>query len=228
MTASLRAICDRVPTEERRYLGFLLVVRLAVLTAARNGCVDDSDEFRRAMRLTASGATRQMILDAGPEVGALLAGFQEFARRSGRSKQLMVYASELLIGRWNEMMPQPGEIAGALSPREIEIVELIGQGRSNKEIARWLGIRPETVKTHVKNIFSKLGVERRAQAVAHAQARGLICEGRQSLSRNTGFRRPSGRSDRLGDSVRPVLPRDQAGRCHQGRLHAGKKRTSGI
>jgi LuxR family maltose regulon positive regulatory protein len=177
MTAFLRPIFDRVPTEERRYLGFLLVVRLAVLTAARNGCADDSGEFGRAMSLTTSGDIRQMILDAGPEVGALLAGFQEFARRNGRSKELMVHASELLMGRWNEMQPPPRAITGALSPREIEIVELIGQGRSNKEIARGLGIGPETVKTHVKNIFLKLGVERRAQAVAYAQALGLICEG---------------------------------------------------
>jgi LuxR family maltose regulon positive regulatory protein len=176
MTASLRPIYDRGPAEERRYLGFLLV-GLAVLTTARNGCAEDSDEFCRAMTLTASGDIRQMILDAGPEVSALLSGFQEFARRNGRSRQLMVAANELLMGRWNEMQPPPRAITGALSPREIGIVELIGQGRSNKQIARGLGIGPETVKTHVKNIFLKLGVERRAQAVAHAQALGLICEG---------------------------------------------------
>lgn len=53
----------------------------------------------------------------------------------------------------------------ALSPRERSILDLIGQGRSNKEIARTLGISPETVKSHIKNMFSKLGVERRAQAI---------------------------------------------------------------
>ena len=61
----------------------------------------------------------------------------------------------------------------ALSPREQSILELIGQGRSNKEIARQLHISPETVKSHVKNVFSKLGVERRAQAVYQAQSLGL-------------------------------------------------------
>ena len=59
-----------------------------------------------------------------------------------------------------------------LSPRERSILELIGQGRSNKEIARALGISPETVKSHIKNMFTKLGVERRAQAIYRAtQAR---------------------------------------------------------
>jgi DNA-binding CsgD family transcriptional regulator len=62
----------------------------------------------------------------------------------------------------------------ALSPRERAILELIGQGRSNKEIARELGISPETVKSHVKNMFSKLDVERRAQAFGRAQNLGLV------------------------------------------------------
>jgi len=53
----------------------------------------------------------------------------------------------------------------SLSPRERNILELIGEGRSNKEIARALDISPETVKSHIKNMFAKLGVERRAEAV---------------------------------------------------------------
>ena len=51
---------------------------------------------------------------------------------------------------------------------------LIAQGRSNKEIARTLSIAPETVKTHMKHIFTKLNVERRAQAVSRAQSLGLV------------------------------------------------------
>jgi LuxR family transcriptional regulator, maltose regulon positive regulatory protein len=64
--------------------------------------------------------------------------------------------------------------AASLSTRELKILELIGKGGSNKVIASSLGIAPETVKSHVKNIFMKLSVERRAQAVARAQSMGLI------------------------------------------------------
>ena len=64
--------------------------------------------------------------------------------------------------------------AAALSPRERYILELIGGGQSNKEIARVLGIAPETVKSHVKNLFVKLSVERRAQAVYRAQSLGMM------------------------------------------------------
>jgi transcriptional regulator of acetoin/glycerol metabolism/DNA-binding CsgD family transcriptional regulator len=67
-----------------------------------------------------------------------------------------------------------GAAAVALSPREQRILELIAQGQSNKEIARLLRISPETVKSHVKNMFSKLGVERRAQAIYRATNLGLV------------------------------------------------------
>ena len=64
-------------------------------------------------------------------------------------------------------------IAESLSAREGDILKLIGEGLSNKEIARSLAIAPETVKSHVKYIFTKLNVERRAQAVSRAQSLGL-------------------------------------------------------
>jgi transcriptional regulator of acetoin/glycerol metabolism len=72
---------------------------------------------------------------------------------------------------------QPAEPAHGLSPREAAILDLIGKGRSNKQIAQELRIAPETVKTHVKHIFDKLDVERRAQAVSRAQSLGLITPG---------------------------------------------------
>jgi len=175
--AILRPMRRRALSEQRRYLGILLTVRLAVIMAAGNAHAGAADEFRHALTLAASTGIKQMILDAGPEVGPLLTGLQEFARRNGASPELMAYASELM-DRWNEThgadMKPLRTITDVLSPREIATVELIGQGQSNKEIARRLGIMPETVKTHVKNIFLKLGVERRVQAVSRAQALGLI------------------------------------------------------
>ncbi|MBL8350774.1 MAG: hypothetical protein JNL87_10700 [Burkholderiaceae bacterium] len=53
-----------------------------------------------------------------------------------------------------------------LSPRELHILKLVADGQSNKEIARGLGIAPETVKTHVSKVFGKLGASNRAQAAA--------------------------------------------------------------
>jgi LuxR family maltose regulon positive regulatory protein len=55
-----------------------------------------------------------------------------------------------------------------LSPREHGILKLISQGQSNKEIARNLGLAAETVKSHLKKIYAKLGVQNRAQAAARS------------------------------------------------------------
>jgi len=60
-----------------------------------------------------------------------------------------------------------------LTDREREVLVLIGLGRSNQEISSDLSISPETVKSHVKHIFAKLGVRDRAQAVIAAYESGL-------------------------------------------------------
>ncbi|MDT4874594.1 HTH-type transcriptional regulator MalT [compost metagenome] len=61
-----------------------------------------------------------------------------------------------------------------LSGRELEVLGLIAQGNSNQQIAEQLFISLHTVKTHARRIHSKLGVERRTQAVAIAKKLGLI------------------------------------------------------
>ena len=64
----------------------------------------------------------------------------------------------------------PASIETRLTNRELEILDLIDQGLSNKEIARRLTIELSTVKNHVHNILDKLNVNRRAEAAAHARA----------------------------------------------------------
>jgi two-component system, NarL family, response regulator len=62
----------------------------------------------------------------------------------------------------------------ALSARELDVLQLLGKGRSNREVAAELAITEATVKGHVTNILSKLGVTDRTQAVIIALKRGLI------------------------------------------------------
>ncbi|GFE82909.1 DNA-binding response regulator [Steroidobacter agaridevorans] len=61
-----------------------------------------------------------------------------------------------------------------LSPREVEILRHIAAGLSNKEIANELGVSDETVKTHLKSVFSKLHVSDRSHAIATALERGIF------------------------------------------------------
>jgi NarL family two-component system response regulator LiaR len=61
-----------------------------------------------------------------------------------------------------------------LSERELEVLEGMADGKANKEIARDLGLSPETVRTYVKRILHKLGVRTRTEAAMQAVARGLL------------------------------------------------------
>jgi LuxR family transcriptional regulator, maltose regulon positive regulatory protein len=134
--------------------------------------------FRAKRFACAPAGIYRTILDEGAEVGPLLAVIQESAQRTGSSLELIAYVSEL-VERWRSryqsetVLTTTSAVADLLSARETDILKLIAEGLSNKEIARDLVIAPETVKSHVKNIFAKLNVEKRAQAVSRAQSLGL-------------------------------------------------------
>ena len=68
----------------------------------------------------------------------------------------------------------PDDTIGPLSPREMEILQQIALGLSNKEIAHQLGISRQTVKNHMTNILRKLAVSDRTQAAMYAVRRGWI------------------------------------------------------
>lgn len=61
-----------------------------------------------------------------------------------------------------------------LTRQEMRVLERLAAGRSNKEIARDLGLSPNTVKTHVANLYGKLDVSRRTQALGRARDLALI------------------------------------------------------
>jgi DNA-binding NarL/FixJ family response regulator len=61
-----------------------------------------------------------------------------------------------------------------ISGRELEVLELLAAGRSNKEIARRLDVSPNTVKTHVTKLFAKLEARRRTEAILRARELGMI------------------------------------------------------
>ena len=85
---------------------------------------------------------------------------------------------EWLLAQFEQTEGQEGESAGALlvplSPREMEILQHIAQGKSNKEIAYELGISRQTVKNHMTSILRKLAVNDRTQAAIYALRRGWI------------------------------------------------------
>jgi DNA-binding CsgD family transcriptional regulator len=61
-----------------------------------------------------------------------------------------------------------------VSERELQVLELMAAGQSNKEIARRLSVSPNTVKTHVANLFEKLEARRRTEAILRARELGIL------------------------------------------------------
>jgi two-component system, NarL family, response regulator LiaR len=68
----------------------------------------------------------------------------------------------------------PVQIVEPLTRRETEVLRLLAQGSTNKDIARTLHIAEQTVKTHISHILGKLGVSSRTQAVLYAMRSGLV------------------------------------------------------
>ena len=70
--------------------------------------------------------------------------------------------------------PDPSALVEPLSARELEVLHLVEQGLTNSEIAGQLVLAPSTVKTHINNIYGKLGVQTRTQALKRARELGLL------------------------------------------------------
>jgi two-component system NarL family response regulator len=79
------------------------------------------------------------------------------------------YTSSTVAAKALQRMAKP-----SLTQRELGVLQLVAQGRSNKDIARRLSITEGTAKTHVKAILTKLDAISRTEAVAVAHKRGLI------------------------------------------------------
>ncbi len=71
-------------------------------------------------------------------------------------------------------VPQPGAGIDTLTPREHEIIRFVGEGLSNKEIARALQIRNSTVKNHMHNVLSKLQIRRRGEISKHLHTAAAV------------------------------------------------------
>lgn len=127
----------------------------------------------KVVALTASTDEARMM-------GALRAGAAGYVRKDAEPEVLLAAVRAVARGKTYIDPSVSGQILRAaasnedLTPREIEVLRQLALGRSNKEIADALSIGDETVKTHVGNVFSKLQVENRAQAIVQALKRGLV------------------------------------------------------
>jgi two-component system, NarL family, response regulator LiaR len=123
------------------------------------------------------------VLESKLVVGALKAGAIGYLLKDTQAAELRRAIKAAAAGQI-QLSPQASayllrevQTAGtteALTERETEVLRLLAQGQSNKEIARGLQIVENTVKTHVQHILAKFGVQSRTQAVLYAMQLGLI------------------------------------------------------
>ena len=155
-----------------------LVRLLALQGIALNGVGDQKSAqttLYEAITLGAPGAYIWRWLDAGPGLVPLL---QNLRNDGNMPQEYSPYLEAVLEACQDEFggvaQTQPVGLVDPLTPRELEIIGLICQGYSNPEIASELVVTINTVKKHTSNIYGKMGVRSRTQAIARAHELNLL------------------------------------------------------
>jgi DNA-binding NarL/FixJ family response regulator len=136
---------------------------------------EDEDSLFDAIK---AGAAAFILKDVSPEdlvtiirrvsAGEYLINDKVFARPSVASRVLKEFRELAIYGQESQPIFAP------LSPREVEILDNIAQGMTNKQVAFTLSISEQTVKNHMSSILRKLSVNDRTQAVVYAMKQGWI------------------------------------------------------
>ena len=136
--------------------GALPVTPIAIVSM-----ISDAAAVRRFLALGANGFISKSI---APD------GMAEALKAIAEGEQVVRQSSGPEIA---EARP-PDDLLAALSPRQLEVLQLVCRGLSNKEIARELGLSPFTVRLHVSAMMATLNVSNRAAAAAIGSSRGLV------------------------------------------------------
>ena len=141
-------------------------VKIVILTVS-----DDDQNLFEAIK---SGAQGYLLKDLEPYQ---LYDLLESVSR-GEAPLSGVVAAKILkeFTQLNQGSSQTSEAVDELTPREIDILELVVEGKTNKEIAYKLNISENTVKIHLRNILEKLHLQNRIQAAVYAVRRGLVAD----------------------------------------------------
>jgi DNA-binding NarL/FixJ family response regulator len=129
----------------------------------------DGDLVLRALRLGARGFVTKAegLRGLAGTIGRVLAG--ERVISPGLEQDAV-----LALGRFVKRAREGAEVAAELTARERQVLELLSEGHTMRQIATRLRISPRTVETHVGKVYRKLGVRTRVQAVSRAATLGLV------------------------------------------------------
>jgi LuxR family maltose regulon positive regulatory protein len=169
---------------ERRERMRRLIELLALASLALNALNRDSDALdalRRALALAAPEGYVRTFLDEEPQMRSLLTDMLESAvtdvPREYARQLITAFENEGRIGtpRAQQNATRAAQpLVEPLSDRETEVLQLIAQGYTNREIGEALYIALNTVKGHTREIYGKLDVHSRTQAVVKARSLGIL------------------------------------------------------
>ena len=162
----LEALAQQAHDSGRQMIALMALAQLVQLLLENGQEAKARPVFARALHAGSGGALQpfQRLLEGHPQWMREQLGKDSHGLLNQGLLALLPQASAV------ETSPQQE----TLSTRELAVLQLIAQGCSNQEISNQLFISLHTVKTHASHINSKLGVERRTQAVARAKAMGLL------------------------------------------------------
>jgi LuxR family maltose regulon positive regulatory protein len=141
--------------------------------------------LERALALAEPEGSVRIFVDEAEPLRSLLLDYQSRIKKKfsntidSESLRLLTYIDKLLASFSPPApvkKPKHETLLEPLSERELDILRLIATGRSNQEIAEILVIALSTVKSHINNLYRKLGTDRRTQAIAIARNLGLLSE----------------------------------------------------
>jgi LuxR family maltose regulon positive regulatory protein len=152
---------------DRKLITIYLLQALAQRAAGRTA--EAVAQIEKALELAAPEGYRRAFLDEGPAIVELLPRVRHLAPDFVSRLLAATAAADAALP-----MPPAQALVEPLSERELEILRLIAAGRSNPEIAELLYLSLNTVKWHAKNLYSKLNVGSRIEAVARGQELKLL------------------------------------------------------
>jgi len=161
-----------------RVYSLIRIMLLKALTLDRKGKMDLAlDELKKILFLAEPGGFITSIVHQDPRIAELLEKVlaQADSLQKKRPDFSRNYLKKLLLAFKSAAPPETEGVLGeSLSERELEVLHFIAAGLTNQQIAQKLFVSLNTVRTHTKNINSKLSVHSRTQAVARAKELGIL------------------------------------------------------
>jgi LuxR family maltose regulon positive regulatory protein len=174
--ALLKRISEVSDEIGKKHTSLRAIILQAIVLFLQEDIDKAMDRIELALTLSEAGEYIQIFVDEGPPMARLL--YEAFSRDISPEYVQKLLAAFPDVEPEKDIMSKPfvsdSEWIEPLSEREIEVLQLIAEGLSRQEIASELFLTLNTVKTHARNIYSKLGVNNQMQAVGKARGLGLL------------------------------------------------------